>query len=114
MIELAASYRRYNCCIERFVVIGRPSREQLNMHALVEETLSTMHASFIPGEPLGRVDEIHRRILDRAGYAHQRYAACGYSLGATYRPSWMDVPPMIYAGNPLTAGTHDETLNGAY
>lgn len=30
-----------------------------------------------------------------------RYAACGYSLGATYRPSWMDVPPMIYAGNPL-------------
>lgn len=26
-------------------------------------------------------------------------AACGYSLGATYRPSWMDVPPMLYAGN---------------
>ena len=71
------------------------------MHALVEETLGTMLAAFIPGEPLGRVDEVHRRMLDRAGYAGQRYAACGYSLGATYRPSWMDVPPMIYAGNPL-------------
>ncbi len=101
MIELAASYRRYNCCIERFVVIGAPSREQLKMHALVEETLRTMLTAFKPGEPLGRVDEVHRRMLDRAGYADQRYAACGYSLGATYRPSWMDVPPMIYAGNPL-------------
>jgi Xaa-Pro dipeptidase len=28
-----------------------------------------------------------------------RLAACGYSLGATFRPSWMDVPPMIYSGN---------------
>ena len=27
--------------------------------------------------------------------------ACGYSLGATFRPTWMDVPPMIYSGNPL-------------
>ena len=26
-------------------------------------------------------------------------ASFGYSLGATFRPSWMDVPPMIHAGN---------------
>ena len=30
-------------------------------------------------------------------------AACGYSLGATYRPNWMDVPPMLYSGNPTPA-----------
>lgn len=101
MIELAAAYRRYTCCIERFIAIGTPSREQRDMHALVAETLNAMLAAFVPGEPLGRIDEIHRRMLDEAGYAEQRYAACGYSLGATYRPSWMDVPPMIYAGNPL-------------
>ena len=40
-------------------------------------------------------------MLDKAGYTDERFAACGYSLGATYRPSWMDVPPMIYSGNPL-------------
>ncbi len=101
MIELAAAYRRYTCCIERFITVGMPSAKQRSLHALVEETLTAMLAAFVPGEPLGRVDEVHRRMLDRAGYAEQRYAACGYSLGATYRPSWMDVPPMIYAGNPL-------------
>ena len=42
-----------------------------------------------------------RRVLDVAGYGVHRYGACGYSLGNTYRPSWMDVPPMIYSGNPL-------------
>jgi Xaa-Pro dipeptidase len=52
-------------------------------------------------EDTSGIDDIHRRMLDEAGYARQRYAACGYSLGATYRPSWMDVPPMIYSGNDL-------------
>lgn len=101
MIELAASFRRYTCCIERFITIGAPSKRHLDMHRLVRDTLEAMLAAFVPGDPLGRVDEIHRRMIDDAGYAEQRYAACGYSLGATYRPSWMDVPPMIYAGNTL-------------
>ena len=32
-----------------------------------------------------------------------RMSACGYSLGATYRPTWMDVPPMLYSGNATPA-----------
>ena len=27
--------------------------------------------------------------------------ACGYSLGSTFAPDWMGVPPMIFTGNPL-------------
>ncbi len=101
MVELAGTCRRYNACIERCVAVGPVSDAQGEMHALVRDTLEEMLEAFRPGEPLGRVDEIHRARLDAAGYAEVRYAACGYSLGATYRPSWMDVPPMIYAGNPL-------------
>lgn len=101
MVELAGTYRRYNACIERCVTVGPVSDTQTGMHALVRDTLEEMLEAFRPGESLGRVDEIHRARLDAAGYAEVRYAACGYSLGATYRPSWMDVPPMIYAGNPL-------------
>ncbi|MCR9071471.1 MAG: Xaa-Pro peptidase family protein [Alphaproteobacteria bacterium] len=101
MVELAGTYRRYNACIERCVTVGPVSDIQREMHALVRDTLEEMLEAFRPGAPLGRVDEIHRARLDAAGYGEVRYAACGYSLGATYRPSWMDVPPMIYAGNPL-------------
>ena len=101
LVELAGTYRRYNCCIERTIVLGEPPKAQREQHAVVREAIAAVLEAFAPGEPLGRVDEVHRRVLDAAGYADQRYAACGYSLGATYRPSWMDVPPMIYSGNPL-------------
>ena len=101
MVELAASYRRYTCCIERPILIGRPSPAQHAMFAVVKQAMAAMLAAFVPGGPLGAVDTAHRQVLDAAGYGAHRYAACGYSLGATFRPSWMDVPPMIYAGNPL-------------
>ena len=101
MVELSASFRRYNACIERTVVLGPPTSEQRQMHEVVSATLRSMIDAFRPGDVLGRVDEVHRRSLDAAGFASQRYAACGYSLGATFRPSWMDVPPMIFTGNSL-------------
>ena len=101
LVELAGTFRRYNCCIERTVVLGAPSAAHHDMYLVVRDAIDAAIEAFRPGAPLGRVDEVHRSRLDAAGYSGQRYAACGYSLGATYRPSWMDVPPMIYAGNPL-------------
>ena len=40
----------------------------------------------------------HARVLTRAGYKGHFLNACGYTLGATYPPTWMD-EPMIYADN---------------
>ena len=55
----------------------------------------------IPGNKVGDVYDIHAEIFDRLGYKKSRMNACGYSLGATFAPNWMDVPPMIFTGNPL-------------
>ncbi len=44
--------------------------------------------------------EAHALTLDRVGLRAHRPNACGYSLGTTFAPNWMDWP-MIYAGNPL-------------
>ncbi|MSO92810.1 MAG: aminopeptidase P family protein [Rhodospirillales bacterium] len=102
MIELAATYARYNACIERTTVVGRLDPRQQHMFETTREALAAMTAAARPGRPLGEIDDAHRRALDKAGYGVHRYSACGYSLGNTYRPSWMDVPPMIFSGNPLT------------
>ena len=101
LVELAATYQRYNCCIERTIIVGEPEPAHVEQYKVVRATTEAVLEAFIPGEPLGRVDEVHRKMLDAAGYVEERFAACGYSLGATYRPSWMDVPPMIYTGNDL-------------
>ena len=41
-------------------------------------------------------------MLDEAGFGPHRMNACGYSLGATYAPNWMDWP-MFFHGNPEPA-----------
>ena len=102
-IEFAASYHRYTACIMRTAVVGSASPLQRGMFALVEEAMVAMTEAAAPGRPIGLIDDAHRRVFDEAGHRVHRYAACGYSLGATFRPSWMDVPPMLYSGNPTIA-----------
>ncbi len=101
MIELGASFYRYHVCIEETVAIGRPHPRQLELFALAEEAMAEVLDHARAGRALGELDDIHRRVLDRGGLARERFAACGYAIGCTFRPTWMDVPPMIYAGNPL-------------
>ena len=38
--------------------------------------------------------------MDELGLGRHRLNACGYSLGARFTPSWMDMP-MFYANNPV-------------
>ena len=102
-LEFAASYRRYHACLMRTVAIGGASARQSDMFAATRDALQAMTEAVAPGRPLGEIDDAHRRVFDTRGYGHARLAACGYSLGATYAPNWMDVPPMLYSGNPLPA-----------
>jgi Xaa-Pro dipeptidase len=102
-MEFAASYRHYCACLMRTVAIGQAVARQRAMFEATRDALAAMTEAARPGRPLGEIDDAHRRVLDAAGYASTRLAACGYSLGATFRPSWMDVPPMLYSGNPTPA-----------
>jgi Xaa-Pro dipeptidase len=102
-IEFASTYIRYNACIMRTILLGKPHPLHYEMHAVTKDAIAAMTEAAAPGKPLGAIDDAHRRVYDDAGYSLHRFAACGYSLGATYRPSWMDVPPMLYSGNPMVA-----------
>ena len=101
IVELGASYYRYHVCIEETISIGPPHPRQQALFALAEEAMQQVLDHARPGRALGELDDIHRKVLDGGGLALERFAACGYALGCTFRPSWMDVPPMIYSGNPL-------------
>jgi Xaa-Pro dipeptidase len=102
-LEFAGAYRHYHACLMRTLAIGEASERQRDMFDATREALAAMTEAIKPGRPLGEVDDAHRRVYDARGYAHARYSACGYSLGATYSPNWMDVPPMLYSGNPWPA-----------
>ena len=100
-IEHAASYRHYCACLMRTIAIGRANDDQRRMFEATRDAIAAMTDAARPGNAIGAIDDAHRATYDRAGYGEVRMSACGYSLGATYQPSWMDVPPMIYSGNDM-------------
>ena len=102
-LEFAGSYRHYCACLMRTVAIGKGNPMQQKMFEVTQEALAAMTNAARPGCPLGEIDDAHRRVYDAAGYGDLRMSACGYSLGALYHPTWMDVPPMLYSGNTMLA-----------
>lgn len=101
VLELAGTFHRYNACIERTYLLGPVPAAQTRMKAIAQEALAAMVAAAKPGNHAGAIAEAFAAVLDGAGMHRARFGACGYPLGATFRPSWMDVPPMLHPGNPV-------------
>jgi Xaa-Pro dipeptidase len=102
-LEFAGVYRQYHACLMRTLLIGVPSARQRALHAACREALLACEAKLTPGIPMGAVFDAHAEVLDRHGLRAHRLNACGYSLGTTYAPSWMDWP-MFFHGNPVEVG----------
>jgi Xaa-Pro dipeptidase len=101
-LEFAGAYRHYHACLMRTLKLGKLGARQAEMHEVAREALLACEAALKPGRPIGEVFDAHARVLDRAGYGEHRLNACGYSLGTTFAPNWMDWP-MFYRGNPEPA-----------
>jgi Xaa-Pro dipeptidase len=100
VVEYPVAYRRYNVKTEWTIILGAASAQQHKMYAAARETLHRMTEIARPGTTLGEIFDVHADGLDRAGFRAHRFGATGYSVGCTYAPTSMDVPPMIYSGNP--------------
>jgi Xaa-Pro dipeptidase len=101
-LEWAGSFRHYHAAMMRTLAVGEATGYQRHLFSVVREALEEMTGALSPGRPVGEVDDAHRRVLDAAGLREHRYAACGYSLGTTFSPNWMDWP-MLFSGNPVPA-----------
>jgi Xaa-Pro dipeptidase len=103
-LEFAGVYRQYHACLMRTLLIGEPNARQRALHAACREALLACEARLSPGTPMGAVFDAHAAVFDRHGLRAHRLNACGYSLGTTYAPSWMDWP-MFFHDNPVEVGT---------
>lgn len=101
-LEFAGTYRHYHACLMRTFEVGRADPRLAGLHATCVDSLHAAEAALRPGRPVGETFDAHAAVLDLAGWREARLNACGYSLGATYAPNWMDWP-MLYAGNPVEA-----------
>lgn len=98
-LEFAGAYRHYHSAYFQVLPIGKARPEHESYHSAARDALLACEETLRPGNPVGDVFDAHARVLDAAGYAEHRMNACGYSLGTTFAPIWMDYP-MLYHGNP--------------
>ena len=101
-LEHAGVYHHYHACLMRTLLTGTAGPEHIAMFGACADAMQACIDALKPGRPVGEVFDAHARVLDGAGYREHRMNACGYSLGATYTPTWMDWP-MFYEGNPVEA-----------
>jgi Xaa-Pro dipeptidase len=98
-IEWAGTYKHYHSAMFRTIPIGKADPKHIKMHQACVEALINCEKKLIPGNTVGEVFDSHAKTFDSLGYKNSRMNACGYSLGSTFSPNWMDWP-MLYTGNP--------------
>ena len=98
-IEWAGTYKHYHSAMFRTIPIGKANSKHIKMHQACVDTLNKCEKKLIPGNKVGEIFDIHAKTFDDLGYNKARMNACGYSLGSTFSPNWMDWP-MLYTGNP--------------
>ena len=98
-IEWAGTYKHYHSAMFRTIPIGKANKKHYEMHEACIAALKNCEKELIPGNKIGNVFDIHAKTFDDLGFKKARMNACGYSLGATFSPNWMDWP-MIYTKNP--------------
>ena len=99
VFEPAAAYRHYHAAMMYNILTGTPDHRHVTMNRACADAIDACLETLRPGRTVGDVFDAHARTLGEAGFGHARLAACGYTMGAMYPPTWMDWP-MVWAGNP--------------
>ena len=98
-IEWAGTYKHYHSAMFRTILIGKSNPKQIKMYEACVEALKNCEKKLVKGNTVGEVFDAHAKTFDDLNYKKARMNACGYSLGSTFSPNWMDWP-MLYTNNP--------------
>lgn len=98
-LEWAGVFNHYHAPMMRTALTGKVSRRHQELYDASLDALLAVEKAMTPGNSFGDVFDAHARTLEAHGLTKHRLNACGYSVGARFTPSWMDMP-MFYQGNP--------------
>lgn len=100
-IEFAGVFRHYHSALMRTFRVGAPDARLAELYAIGLDALAACSGAIRPGASFGDIFAAYAATLAGAGLGGManRLNACGYSLGTTFSPNWMDWP-MVYRDNP--------------
>jgi Xaa-Pro dipeptidase len=98
-LEWSGVFHHYHAPMMRTVLTGKASKRHQELFEAARDALLAVEKAMTPGNKFGDVFDAHARTMEAHGLTKHRLNACGYSVGARFTPSWMDMP-MFYQGNP--------------
>ncbi|TIW72953.1 MAG: aminopeptidase P family protein [Mesorhizobium sp.] len=98
-LEWAGVFHHYHAPMMRTVLTGKVAKRHQELFDAARAALLAVEKAMAPGNTFGDVFDAHARTLEAHNLTKHRLNACGYSVGARFTPSWMDMP-MFYQGNP--------------
>lgn len=107
-LEWSGVCHHYHAPMMRTIIIGAPTKRQQELYCAAREALEEMEHYLLPDASFGDVFDANTRILEKHDVIRYRFNACGYSIGARFAPSWMEMQ-QFHAGNKLKIET-DMTL----
>ena len=99
LFEPAAAYRHYHTCTMYNILTGKIKKEHRSMNLAACDAIDACQESLRPGITVGELYDTHLKAVANRGHGNAALAACGYSLGIAYPPTWMDWP-MLWKNNP--------------
>jgi Xaa-Pro dipeptidase len=105
-LELTGVYQRYVAPIYRTAVMGKPSDYLRRVSDAVIDTINTMFTFAKPGMEAHDVAVRAQKQLDSVRSIIYTGGSCGYSIGLTISPNWVEHSFRIAAGNhrPILPG----------
>lgn len=98
-LEWSGVFNHYHAPMMRTALTGRATKRHQELFEAARDALLAVEKAMVPGKTFGDVFDAHSRVMEAHGLTKHRLNACGYSVGARFTPSWMDMP-MFYQGNP--------------
>ena len=100
-LELGVAYRHYHAASMCVVLTGPDINDRhLKMHETSVIALDAVQSILRPGTTVGEIYNSYRSSLEDNGEKDAVLTVCGYTMGATCPPTWME-QPLIFEGNPL-------------
>lgn len=99
-LEWAGAWAHYHAAMMRTIIIGKPTARHLELYEATSAAMTAVKDVMSVGNTLSDMFAAHARTLDDAGLVRHRLNVCGYSMGASFAPCWMD-RPMIQDANMI-------------
>lgn len=97
-LEWSGAFAHYHAPMMATLVVGKERPEHVPYFEAALAALTAVEDAMIAGNTFGDVFDAHARAMDAHNLSRHRLNACGYSVGASFSPCWMDMP-MFYQGN---------------